>query len=270
AGNVTDHEPPVGLWRQCNLERAESEPHLHGSGNLLRRPYGRDRGGERQRGEGLVHPGPGGAGRSYGGFLGISHERVRAAPGAVHGSIPDRRRGHHLLELELWRRRHLDHPESGSYVSRSGELHGVPHRDQLGRSREHHEDELHQCPERPRGPGGTPITSWAWDFGDGGVSTSQNPNHIYLVGGTYTVSLTATNSRGSDTATKTNLIVATQSPVPPTAQFSGTPRSGNAPLAVQFTDQSTPGTSPITNRQWVFGDSATSSAQNPSHTYTVP
>src|SRR5947207_14946325 len=48
--------------------------------------------------------------------------------------------------------------------------------------------------------GGTPITSWAWDFGDGGVSTSQNPNHIYLVGGTYTVSLTATNSRGSDTA----------------------------------------------------------------------
>src|SRR5206468_4573117 len=59
-------------------------------------------------------------------------------------------------------------------------------------------------------------------------------------------------------------------PVAPTAQFSGTPRSGNAPLAVQFTDQSTPGTSPITSRQWVFGDSATSSAQNPSHTYTVP
>src|SRR5438093_5365202 len=118
--------------------------------------------------------------------------------------------------------------------------------------------------------GGTPITSWAWDFGDGGVSTSQNPNHIYLVGGTYTMSLTATNSRGSDTATKTNLIVATQSPVPPTAQFSGTPRSGNAPLTVQFTDQSTPGTSPITNRQWVFGDSATRSAQNPSHTYTNP
>src|SRR5437667_1805764 len=117
--------------------------------------------------------------------------------------------------------------------------------------------------------GGTPITSWAWDFGDGGVSTSQNPNHIYLVGGTYTVSLTATNSRGADTATKSNLIVATQTPVPPTAQFSGTPRSGNEPLAVQFTDQSTPGTSPITNRQWVFGDGATSSAQNPSHTYAT-
>src|SRR5438034_727527 len=117
--------------------------------------------------------------------------------------------------------------------------------------------------------GGTPITSWAWDFGDGGVSTSQNPNHIYLVGGTYTVSLTATNSRGSDTATKTNLIVATQSPVPPTAQFSGTPRSGNAPLTVQFTDQSTPGTSPITSRQWVFGDGNVSNETNPRHIYAT-
>jgi len=118
--------------------------------------------------------------------------------------------------------------------------------------------------------GGAPITSWAWDFGDGGVSPAQNPNHIYLVGGTYTVSLTVTNSRGSDTATKANLIVAAQGPVPPTAQFSGTPRSGNAPLTVQFTDQSTPGSSPITNRQWAFGDGGISNEMNPRHTYNTP
>jgi PKD repeat protein len=117
---------------------------------------------------------------------------------------------------------------------------------------------------------GTPIISWAWDFGDGGVSTLQNPNHIYLVGGTYTVSLTVTNSRGSDTATKSDLIVATQGPVPPAAQFSGTPRSGNAPLTVQFTDQSSPGTLSITNRLWAFGDGATSTATNPTYIYTNP
>ncbi len=44
---------------------------------------------------------------------------------------------------------------------------------------------------------GTP-TAWSWDFGDGNVSSSQNPVHIYEAAGTYTVTLTATNSGGSD------------------------------------------------------------------------
>src|SRR6266542_3346158 len=51
-----------------------------------------------------------------------------------------------------------------------------------------------------------------------------------------------------------------------TADFTASPTSGNVPLTVQFTDQST-GT--ITGRDWNFGDgSAHSSTQNPSHTYT--
>ncbi len=49
-------------------------------------------------------------------------------------------------------------------------------------------------------------TSWSWNFGDGGTSTSQDPSHTYSTAGTYTVSLTATNSYGSDTQTKTNYI----------------------------------------------------------------
>jgi PKD repeat protein len=53
---------------------------------------------------------------------------------------------------------------------------------------------------------------------------------------------------------------------PPVAGFSGTPTSGNAPLTVAFTDQST-GT--ISSRSWEFGDGGTSTAQNPSHTYTT-
>ncbi len=59
----------------------------------------------------------------------------------------------------------------------------------------------------------------------------------------------------------------------PNAQFSGTPTSGNTPLSVQFTDQSTAGTgATITNRSWTFtgGNPASSTAQNPSVTYSVP
>ena len=52
-------------------------------------------------------------------------------------------------------------------------------------------------------------TSWLWDFGDGSTSSSQNPTHIYSSSGTYTVSLTATNTYGSDTETKTDYIIVT-------------------------------------------------------------
>lgn len=44
--------------------------------------------------------------------------------------------------------------------------------------------------------------SWAWDFGDGNSSTMQSPNHTYATAGTYTVSLTSTNTAGSDTYTQ--------------------------------------------------------------------
>jgi PKD repeat protein len=53
---------------------------------------------------------------------------------------------------------------------------------------------------------------------------------------------------------------------PPVAAFSGTPTSGDYPLAVSFTDAST---EVPTGWSWSFGDGATSTAQNPSHTYTA-
>ncbi|HVS16821.1 MAG TPA: PKD domain-containing protein [Thermoanaerobaculia bacterium] len=43
---------------------------------------------------------------------------------------------------------------------------------------------------------------WLWDFGDGNTSTRQNPSHTYSDAGTYVVTLTATNSQGSDTVSK--------------------------------------------------------------------
>lgn len=49
-------------------------------------------------------------------------------------------------------------------------------------------------------------TSWLWDFGDGGTSTTRNPSHYYTVG-TYTVTLTATNAGGSDAEVKVGFVV---------------------------------------------------------------
>ena len=50
----------------------------------------------------------------------------------------------------------------------------------------------------------------------------------------------------------------------PVANFSASPTTGSAPLTVNFTDLSTHNP---TSWQWDFGDSSTSSEQNPSHIY---
>ena len=113
---------------------------------------------------------------------------------------------------------------------------------------------------------GCPITSWAWTFGDGGTSNSQDPGHTYDQGGTFTVSLTVTNSGGSDTETKNSYVAAT-CPVP-VADFTGAPTSGNIPLTVQFTNASVIHC-PNATYQWDFGDGGTSSEAGPSHAYTV-
>jgi len=57
-------------------------------------------------------------------------------------------------------------------------------------------------------------TSWSWTFtgGSPSSSTSENPTVTYSTAGTYSVSLTVTNSAGSDTETKTGYITVTSTP----------------------------------------------------------
>lgn len=45
-------------------------------------------------------------------------------------------------------------------------------------------------------------TSFAWDFGDGHISTEENPTRSYEKAGSFTVKLVATNASSADTASK--------------------------------------------------------------------
>jgi PKD repeat protein len=68
---------------------------------------------------------------------------------------------------------------------------------------------------------------------------------------------------------RVNAVAAVQGsggPIPVVANFTANPTSGNPPLDVQFTDQST---GDVTSWSWDFGDGGSSDAQNPSHTYTA-
>ena len=110
-------------------------------------------------------------------------------------------------------------------------------------------------------------TSWLWDFGNGNQSPDRNPCAIYIVPGTYTVSLTVSKSGSSDTKTVTNLITVFQDP---TANFSASDTLGCSPKTITFTDLSTPGDAAIVSWNWDFGDGNTSTQQNPIANYTNP
>ncbi|MFN4234061.1 MAG: PKD domain-containing protein [Bacteroidia bacterium] len=114
------------------------------------------------------------------------------------------------------------------------------------------------------------VSTWSWNFGDPGsgannTSNLQNPTHVFSTAGTFNVTLIALVPAGcGDTITR-QVVVQPQ----PTPAF-------NAPavcfgVAANFTDQSISNTSnPISSWNWDFGDGNTSTAQNPSNTYTSP
>ncbi|WP_321428976.1 PKD domain-containing protein [uncultured Methanolobus sp.] len=56
--------------------------------------------------------------------------------------------------------------------------------------------------------------SWSWDFDSDGVvdSTEQNPKHTYVTPGTYTVTLTVSNTGGSDTVVIGDCITVLEAP----------------------------------------------------------
>lgn len=111
------------------------------------------------------------------------------------------------------------------------------------------------------------INSWTWDFGDGNTSTSQNPNHCYLVAGLYNVTLTVTTAQGcTNTIIMSNYINVFANPV---AAFSATPQpTTELNPTIYFTDMSIGAT--VWN--WSFGDlsNASSTQQNPVFTYETP
>lgn len=61
--------------------------------------------------------------------------------------------------------------------------------------------------------------------------------------------------------------VPTENMTPPTSKFSMTPNSGIGSIKTTFTNNST---GSIKTYKWTFGDGATSTLKNPTHTYTTP
>jgi PKD repeat protein len=111
------------------------------------------------------------------------------------------------------------------------------------------------------------VTGWRWSFGDGGSSTERNPSHAFDAAGSYSVTLTVTDDEGSGDIVSHQVSVTAPPPSndPPHAEFSVSCNH----LTCSFTDQSTDADGSIASRAWDFGDGATSTERNPSHTYAA-
>jgi PKD repeat protein len=100
-------------------------------------------------------------------------------------------------------------------------------------------------------------TSWSWNFGDGGTSTSQNPAHVYTTPGTYTIQLTANGQSFFSRAVSVTSGIA--------ADFSFAPSNPTTQQNITFTDRSSGN---IATWLWTFGDGTSSNVQTPTKRYT--
>ena len=110
-------------------------------------------------------------------------------------------------------------------------------------------------------------TSWTWSLGDGNVSLDQNPQAIYSAPGTYTVSLTASDSLTADSVSMTAFITVFANPTSNFTASSAT--AGCVPHFVQFQDLSQPGDTNIISWLWDFSDGNTNTTQVPSNMFAL-
>ena len=97
---------------------------------------------------------------------------------------------------------------------------------------------------------------WTFEGGTPATSTEENPLVTWDAPGVYTVTLVASNSAGSSTATASITVIGG-----PTAGFT----SQTAGLSVIFNNSSQNGGT----YDWDFGDGTTSQEENPTHTYAA-
>jgi gliding motility-associated-like protein len=105
-------------------------------------------------------------------------------------------------------------------------------------------------------------TNYLWSFGDGTVSSADNPTYTYNIFGGYDVSLTAMTDQGcTSTFEIDNLILAYRIPI---ADFHMDPEESTiySPEITFFNDSHF-----ATNYEWSFDDGSTSPMENVKHTF---
>ena len=105
-------------------------------------------------------------------------------------------------------------------------------------------------------------TSWTWDFGNGNISSLQNPAASFLSPGTFHVKLIASNGTQTDSVVKTITVFRL-----PVADFTASKTMACAHDTIYFFNNVTLGDAGIANYAWGFGNGIASNNPNTQYTY---
>ena len=111
---------------------------------------------------------------------------------------------------------------------------------------------------------GTNISSWYWEFGDGGTSIEQNPSYMYMLSGDYTVTLLVTEAGTEQCTYTTDTTISVSDSPEASFEYQNTCLGDST----YFTDLSFSQYGFITTWEWDFGDGDTSTDEDPSHLYS--
>jgi|GEM_PF-2695575 len=102
--------------------------------------------------------------------------------------------------------------------------------------------------------------AYYWEFGDGGVSTQENPTHTFQQGGDYTIRLTVSDLSGGcqSSRVKPDFV---QVKIP-NANFAVSDTNTCVGSSISFAN-----ISPSVNHYWDFGDGTSATTPNPTHAY---
>jgi PKD repeat protein len=110
------------------------------------------------------------------------------------------------------------------------------------------------------------ITSWSWDFGDGGATNGRKVTHKYKALGSYKVKLTVTDAEGVLSSNEKSLEIKKNSP--PIARFNMTPDNGDTVTTFRFNaSNSEDPDGRITDYRWSFGDGARENGAEVTHVF---
>lgn len=113
-------------------------------------------------------------------------------------------------------------------------------------------------------PDGT-LASRTWDFGDGSTGSGATESHTYASAGSYQVTLTVTDDKGSSSSRTATVVVSAANQAPTAAFTSSVSGSTVSFDAAGSTDAD--GT--VASYAWAFGDSTTGTGRTTSRTYAA-
>jgi PKD repeat protein len=116
-----------------------------------------------------------------------------------------------------------------------------------------------------------PIYSYKWNFGDGNLSTIENPNHVYTKAGNYTISLALSDYCGFTDTIKSIVRVKNNLTFPQGIITINTPYQPIVNQLINFSyyNNLNPDTMSVASQKWYFGDGDSSLSISPYHIYNT-